>query len=144
MPRIMVTGHLQFANTDALVYLFQQYRERFAGSETVFVHGNARGADTLSARVAGEIIPDITFDVHPPLWDQFGRGAGPIRNQQMVDTGPTLAIAFAWDGEFDRGTCDTMRRIESAGIPMIRVNANNSSWAIAWHDGSVTTNVTAS
>ena len=49
---------------------------------------------------------------------KYGRAAGPIRNQQMLDEGrPTLVVAFP-DG---RGTADMVRRARSAGVEVIEV-----------------------
>lgn len=51
-------------------------------------------------------------------WDAFGKGAGPLRNQLMVDQKPDLAFAFTKMGSGNKGTLDTVRRCNIAGIPV--------------------------
>lgn len=56
---------------------------------------------------------------YPADWKKHGRGAGPIRNQQMVDAGADVVLAFPQAGS--RGTLDCMKRAEAAGIKVIRI-----------------------
>jgi hypothetical protein len=49
-------------------------------------------------------------------WDTFGRAAGPIRNQSMIDMAPDLVLAFHNDMDHSRGTVDTVDRAIKAGI----------------------------
>jgi hypothetical protein len=66
---------------------------------TEIVSGGARGADTVGEKVARE--HNIDLAVFEPDWDEHGRAAGPIRNQQMAEYADgVLAI---WDCE-SRGT----------------------------------------
>ena len=80
------------------------------------ISGGARGADTMAedwAKARG--IECVVFHAD---WAKYGRAAGPIRNQQMLDEGrPTLVVAFP-DG---RGTADMVRRARSAGVEVIEV-----------------------
>ncbi len=79
------------------------------------IHGAARGADTLAGRAAKNLyIPQIPF---PAQWDKYGRAAGPIRNQQMLDDGrPDLVLAFHENIKASKGTKDMVRRAKKAGI----------------------------
>lgn len=65
--------------------------------ETTIIHGAANGADKLAgewARHAG--IKELSF---PADWERYGRGAGLVRNKQMLDEGrPDLVIAFPGGG----------------------------------------------
>jgi hypothetical protein len=48
-------------------------------------------------------------------WDRHGRAAGPLRNQELLDTHqPHLLLAFPGG----RGTADMRQRAETAGIPV--------------------------
>jgi len=80
------------------------------------ISGGARGADTMAedwAKVRG--IECVVFHADRA---KYGRAAGPIRNQQMLDEGrPTLVVAFP-DG---RGRADMVRRARSAGVEVIEV-----------------------
>ena len=76
----------------------------------IIVHGGAPGADRLAADVAAE--RGFAVEEHPADWDRHGKAAGPIRNQQMLDAGADLVIAFPGG----RGTADMKRRARAAGV----------------------------
>jgi hypothetical protein len=135
--RVLVTGSREFANRDAMNEVFECLRDHYVGCETTLVHGDARGADKLSALVASSMVPDLTVETHPAEWGRLGKSAGLVRNQQMVDLGADVAIAFLWLDAQNRGTKDCMSRVRSAGIPLIQVVADSDTWAITWFDGSV-------
>lgn len=100
-------------------FLFAEL-DRLAPRPAVIIHGAARGADRLAdvwARRHG--IPTLPFAAN---WYPNGRaggldkGAGPKRNQRMIDEGkPDLVIAF----KGGTGTADLVRRARSAGIQVI-------------------------
>jgi hypothetical protein len=82
----------------------------------IIVHGAAEGADALAERWAkAEFIGRHRF---PAQWDKYGKAAGPIRNQAMIDKGkPDLVVAFPGD----RGTADMGRRAKAAGIKVVEI-----------------------
>ncbi len=82
---------------------------------TVIIHGAARGADTLGGFVADKLgFKVVSF---PAKWNIYGKGAGPIRNQQMIDEGkPDLVLAFHEDLNESRGTRDMVLRARGMGI----------------------------
>ncbi|MGL5734934.1 MAG: hypothetical protein ACRCYS_08705 [Beijerinckiaceae bacterium] len=52
---------------------------------------------------------------YPADWDRYGKGAGHLRNQQMIDEGaPTAAVAFPGG----RGTADMVARLHRASVPV--------------------------
>ena len=56
------------------------------------------------------------METHPADWSTHGRAAGPIRNQQMVDRGADICLAFPTSSSI--GTWDCVRRAKAAGIPV--------------------------
>lgn len=82
----------------------------------VVIEGEAPGADKIARRVAEVLgIPVLPF---PADWDRYGKAAGMIRNQQMLDEGkPDKVVAFHDDIMNSRGTRDMVERAERAGIP---------------------------
>lgn len=78
---------------------------------TVIICGCALGGDEIGEYVSKAMrIPICYF---PANWDKFGKGAGFIRNQQMLDEGkPDLGIGFPGGN----GTADMTRRILKAGV----------------------------
>lgn len=88
------------------------------------VHGAAPGADTIAEEVALEFL--AYAEPHPADWETHGKAAGPLRNQEMLDSGIDGVIAFK-DG-FDLsmgkgGTEDMCRRALRAGKPVTLVSA---------------------
>lgn len=73
------------------------------------------GLDRMAARICLEFwhVPEP----HPADWAQWGKSAGPRRNQEMVDRGADLCVAFPLPGSV--GTWDCMRRATAAGIPVV-------------------------
>lgn len=81
---------------------------------THLLHGAARGADTMADLWANEQHSIIVMAFRAE-WDLYGRGAGPKRNQRMLDEGvPDEVLAF-WDGK-SRGTLDMITRATRAGV----------------------------
>lgn len=110
--RLLVCGSRHWTDGDLIL------RELSAlqGVEVV-IEGEAPGADTLARRAAEQLgIPVLPF---PADWDRYGRGAGPRRNQQMLDDGhPDLVLAFSEDLNSSRGTADMCARARRAGAPV--------------------------
>lgn len=112
--RVLVTGSRNWTN-EAAVYSALTELIRTSNRITV-VHGACpTGADAIAHHWATSV-PGATAEPHPAEWDRHGKAAGPIRNQQMVDLGADVCLAFLL-GE-SRGTRDCMRRAEAAGIPV--------------------------
>jgi hypothetical protein len=85
----------------------------------VIIHGAAPGADSI-ARLAAEDL-GLRTEAHPADWARYGRrAAGPIRNQEMLDSGIDLVIAFPGG----RGTADMVRRARKAGITIREVDTH--------------------
>jgi hypothetical protein len=84
-------------------------------AEIVVVHGAAPGVDKLSEVVAqGE---GFRTEAHAANWGVHGKGAGPIRNQEMVDLGASLVVAFPAIGSKGKGgTWDLIHRAVDAGL----------------------------
>ena len=84
----------------------------------IIIHGGARGADSLAGNLAtGRNWGIMRF---PAQWDKYGKAAGPIRNQEMVEYGkPTLVVYFHDDIENSKGTKDMITRAEKANIKVI-------------------------
>lgn len=105
--RVIVTGSREWTNK-------HEMRRVLGGLPlgSTVVHGGARGADSIADEVAREL--GLEVEVFPADWEQYGKRAGHIRNQQMVDAGADYCLAFPLPGS--RGTYDMMERAERAGI----------------------------
>ena len=78
------------------------------------VSGCAPGADTFALEWSKKWV--FGLRLFPADWKRHGRAAGPIRNQEMLDAGPDLVIAFPGG----RGTADMVRRAKSSRSPCNR------------------------
>lgn len=87
--------------------------------DTVIIHGDCRGADRIAAMVGQELGLEIV--AYPAKWDRYGRGAGPIRNQQMLTDGrPDKVYAFHDNLEKSKGTRDMIERANTAHVEVIK------------------------
>ncbi len=109
--RILICGSRDWIDYDAIL------REVHARCDEIshVISGTARGADTLGELAAKACkIPVVRF---PANWKRYGRAAGPIRNQQMLDEGnPDEVWAFSPDLRKSRGTKDMVHRATKAGV----------------------------
>src|SRR5687768_3912921 len=106
--RVLVCGSREFPDNDFL----WTFIRGLDGTDTVIV-GGARGPDRQAERCARA--RGVPVEVYPAPWEEHGKAAGPIRNQQMIDEGkPDMVVAFH-DGE-SKGTADMIRRARKAGI----------------------------
>lgn len=77
----------------------------FGDQISTVISGGAKGVDSLGEWYA--IQYGIPLEIHKADWAKYGRGAGPIRNQEMAEIADAL-IAL-WDGE-SRGTADMINK----------------------------------
>ena len=85
--------------------------------DTTIIHGGCRGADRMSGAAAHKL--KLNVIVFGAEWGRYGKGAGPIRNEQMINEGlPDKVYAFHDHLSQSEGTRDMIDRAESAGIPV--------------------------
>lgn len=86
-----------------------------AGEPLVVIHGDAPGADRLAGRLAKQWGAEVIAE--PADWNLYGRAAGPIRNQKMLDDHePDVVYAFRSGGK-STGTDDMVNRARLAEVP---------------------------
>jgi hypothetical protein len=107
-PRIAVVGSRTYPTLEDVR---QFVREQ--PLDAVIISGGARGVDQAAVNEARRL--EMPYEVYPADWNRYGRGAGMIRNQTIVDTADEI-VAF-WDGQ-SPGTRDTIRRAKAAGKPV--------------------------
>jgi hypothetical protein len=109
--RVLVCGGRKFADIKFLRQELDKIHEVFP--ITCIIEGGAGGADYLSgcwSRQRG-LKDHASFEAD---WDNWGKMAGPIRNQRMIDEGkPDYYVAFPGGP----GTADMVRRLKKANIP---------------------------
>jgi hypothetical protein len=125
--RVIVCGGRDFKDRDFFSSRMNEiaYRlfERTVADEygnflysTTIISGGAKGVDQLAIDWA--IVENTGYKEYKADWDKYGKAAGPIRNQQMIDEGkPDLVIAFPGG----KGTADMVARAKQAGIEVIEI-----------------------
>lgn len=85
---------------------------------TIVVDGDARGADKHAKWAALEL--GLERRPYPADWDRYGKAAGPVRNQEMLDKehrpDEPIDLVLAFPLEASVGTWDMVERAEAAGI----------------------------
>lgn len=124
--RILVSGtrHANEAHRTEVYELLSKYtdavRVKRPSEEITVVYGAAPGVDWIAHEWAVE--HGHTAEPHAAQWGKYGKTAGPLRNQEMVNTGATLALAFPAAGSQGKGgTWDLIHRAADAGMS-IHVN----------------------
>jgi hypothetical protein len=111
--KVLVTGGRGFSNRTLLFASLDSLHADHAF--TMIIHGGASGADRLAGEWAAS--RGIPVEVYPADWQKYGRAAGPIRNQRMIDRKPDMVVAFPGG----RGTADMVRRVRQTGIGLVTV-----------------------
>lgn len=133
--RFLVCGGRKFSNFNIIGLTTDQLKEKFnewffiwkilndfVDEGDVIISGMAVGADTCAAQYAK--FQKMKLLEFPADWNKYGKSAGPIRNQQMLDEGrPDLVIAFPGG----TGTTDMIRRAKKAGIEVREIEYNNDT-----------------
>lgn len=118
--RVLVCGGRNYGETRS--EREKVYRTLDAMPIQVVIEGGALGADYVARAWAKlNAVPVETFEAD---WKQYGKAAGPRRNQQMLEDGkPDVVVAFPGG----RGTADMVRRAKTAGVTVIDAAALNQS-----------------
>lgn len=90
--RVIVTGSRNFQDYELMLTTLKGLRVAWPDAHIVIVHGAYRGADNLAEAAA--VALGYETDPNPADWNKHKRGAGPIRNKQMVDKGADLCLGF--------------------------------------------------
>jgi hypothetical protein len=120
--RILVCGGRDFDDWTLLNVTLSEFQTQFNKqpgynpTNTVIIEGGAIGADFLARCWAKSW--GLNFEEYKADWKKHGNAAGPIRNQQMLDTGIDLVIAFPGGV----GTADMIRRAKKAGVKVIEIS----------------------
>lgn len=130
--RILVTGSRDWEDRLAVYRVLNEVCEEFDlnfipdeygntlpdPTKITVVHGACpSGADLWTDEwCVGSLFKAETHPVDPADWKRLGRRAGPMRNQEMVDMGADLCLAFIKNNS--RGATHCSTAAEKAGIPV--------------------------
>ena len=110
--RVLICGDRYWSNIDLIRDVIYNMKDI-----DVIIEGECSGADVMGRIIANELCIQVL--PYPANWLRYGRGAGPIRNQQMLDEGkPTLVLAFHNNINKSKGTKDMVERAKKNKIPV--------------------------
>jgi hypothetical protein len=122
LVRVLFTGSRDHQNPQFVIDTIKSFLKYYQVEELVFVHGDcpnrpvgiAKGmsVDQIAKRFAN--IYGIKEESHPANWNEFGKAAGFIRNQAMVDLGADMCLAFPFGKS--NGTRHCAKQADKAGI----------------------------
>lgn len=128
--RVLVTGSREWPWTARTMIqdelegmLHDWYRGLFGDEVFTLVHGACpEGADKWAHQWARDnpYFHDgggAVEESHPAEWSKYGKRAGPLRNQKMVDLGADICLAYRMNES--SGTTDCMTKAYRAGIRVV-------------------------
>ncbi len=115
--KILVTGSRDWSSREAIWDAISgacdpHWRE--CPYDVVLIHGGARGADTIAGEYA--TYEGIEVIVCLADWNKYGKSAGVIRNNHMLDMDPDVVLAFQRNKS--RGTQHCIGEARRRGIPV--------------------------
>jgi YspA, cpYpsA-related SLOG family len=124
VTRILVTGSRHWKNRRFVNTVLDAIGEAYGYGQLVVVHGHCpTGADRFADDwAAANRARGVVVERHPADWTNLGRAAGPVRNEEMVQTHPDLTLAFLTPDS--RGTKDCVRRAEREGLRVRRFHSS--------------------
>ena len=117
MRKILICGSRNWRDMGPIsLYLHEAVRAAGGPGGVQVIHGDAAGADRAADRAARKL--GIEVFCEPAQWETYGKAAGPIRNQLMLDKyKPDEVIAFRTSGK-SNGTDHMIKCARKAGIPV--------------------------
>lgn len=116
--RVLVCGSRDFNDREAVFSRLDAALEDAASRDEMLtvIHGCARGADSIADEYA-ELAWPVNVERYPADWTRYGKRAGFLRNQQMLEEGkPDLVLAFYSNSERSKGTAMMVDIATAAGI----------------------------
>lgn len=132
--RIIIAGSREFISPAFLtaIEIGLSQLEKTVGvdlSDVEIFSGGAPGIDSLGEEFAAS--QKWSVRRFPADWKTYGKKAGPIRNQEMIDAGATAALIVCL--EDSKGSHDMIRRCEEAGIGHLVLSFARSADGRTWN-----------
>ena len=117
----LICGGRDFEDADMFNAAMSDLTRKF-GCPSIIIHGGAAGADQLADIWAFK--KSLMVRRFGAKWKKYGRAAGPIRNQQMIDEGkPDFVVAFPGGN----GTADMIMKARAADIDVAEIKPMKES-----------------
>lgn len=117
--QILICGSREWDNFEVIRNTFRELK--IEGDKYTIIHGGCSGADSIAGFIAKEM--GCKVQVFTADWKTYGKRAGPIRNQKMLDIGkPDMILAFHNKIETSKGTLDLISRAQNKGLQVKLIN----------------------
>jgi len=124
--RLLVCGSRSWKDRMLMMEVLRKIKRKqdnYKGIVTL-IHGAASGADEMAGEIGAQFAISSCWRVkaYPANWKKYGKAAGPIRNQRMLEkemlgTGENrLVLAFHENIRSSKGTKDMILRALEHGI----------------------------
>lgn len=114
--RILVTGSRDWDDKETIYRALAETQGVMPHDQMILIHGGARGADGIASRYADSM--DWGNQIYHPEWDKYGKRAGILRNEAMVNAGADVCLAFIRNQS--RGATHCANYAETMGVPVKR------------------------
>lgn len=111
LDMVVVCGGRNFEDREFVWHVLDAFHA--AHSIQRVIEGGCRGADRWAMEWA--MAKGISSHTFPADWKKHGKGAGSIRNAEMLAQNPDAVIAFPGGP----GTANCVRQAEALGIPVL-------------------------
>lgn len=118
--KILITGSRNWLDVGVIDEVLNRYNNYNPTSHTLITGCCPTGADKMAEDIASKL--GWTIERHAAEWDKYGKRAGPIRNQKMVDSGADICLAFILNES--KGATHCSNAAEKAGIKVTRWRVN--------------------
>lgn len=117
---LLISGKRDFTDYEFFKEKVDIVKNHHSDRELIIVEGGASGVDAMAKRYAIE--NGLQYKEFPANWKKYGKLAGPMRNQQMVDfVAENYGISlFFWDGK-SKGTGNCLS-LAKKSIPWYVIN----------------------
>lgn len=119
---VLVTASRKWNNEFLIYNTLTSFHWMLAGDNNItLVQGGAKGGDQMAAEHARTLGWNVT--TFPASWDLYGKRAGVVRNQMMVDfvaAGNDQAVCLAFILDASKGATHCADAAEKAGIETLR------------------------
>ncbi len=104
MIKIAIVGSRNFNDYETLKNVVDKIISEISDSEIIIVSGGAKGVDSLAELYAKE--KNYKMLIFKPEWKRYGKGAGIIRNKEIVKNSD---IVIAFKSINSKGTNNTIQ-----------------------------------
>lgn len=111
--KVLICGSRDWTDVRSIEECIDELKDQY-GYNLVIIQGAARGADSLARDIALE--RNLIVESYPANWNQYGKVAGFMRNNEMLEQKPDLVIAFQKNNS--RGTQHTIDSAIKRDIPV--------------------------